>query len=112
MLILEGHDFGRQVFTAASKLAPAWAMRGGHDVAPAGLGSLAFVTPLGWTTLPHEADPLGRLGPDSHRCKLAASAQFRHDLVRDLEKTAAKKFRYDAEADATEVSWLPNGRRC
>ena len=62
MLILEGHDFGRQVFTAASKLVPAWAMRGGHDVAPAGLGSLAFVTPLGWTIRCHEENPLRDFG--------------------------------------------------
>jgi hypothetical protein len=37
-----------------------------------------------------------------HRCRFGSSAQFARILARDFEKTAAKEFRFDAEADATE----------
>jgi hypothetical protein len=51
----------------------------------------------------------GNLPAQMLRCRylrrLGASAQFRHDLVRDFEKTAAKRFRYDAEVDASAASW-------
>jgi hypothetical protein len=38
-----------------------------------------------------------------HRCRLAASAQFRQDLFRDFAICASKEFRYDAEVDATSA---------
>ena len=51
--------------------------------------------------------------PEQHRAKkievvsggrLAASAQFSQILVPNFTKTAAKKFRYDAEVDAPDAS--------
>jgi len=36
-----------------------------------------------------------------HRCRLAVSAQFPRSLVRKSEKSASKRFRYDASGDAT-----------
>ena len=37
----------------------------------------------------------------THRCELAASAQFLRSLVRNFERTASKRFRFDALVDAT-----------
>ena len=53
-----------------------------------------------WTTLYHEENPLHRFGLNTSR-SCAASQQFRLNLVRDSEKSALGRFRYDAEADAT-----------
>ena len=52
---------------------------------------------------PHAGKLPAQMLRSRHLRRLGASAQFRQDLVRDFEKTAAKKFRYDAEVDA------PNG---
>ena len=38
--------------------------------------------------------------------------QFPHNLVRQIEKTASKPFRSDAQADATDASFVVQRRVC
>ena len=59
----------------------------------------AFLTCFGWTTRCLEENPIHRFGLNTSR-SCDASLQFPLNLVRDSEKRALSRFRYDAEADA------------
>ena len=59
-------------------------------------------TNSGWTSFRQEKDSLGRFGPD--RCRLAASAQIRHDLVRDFAICASENPSELRAVDASDAS--------
>ena len=60
---------------------------------------------IGWTNTLHEAYRLRDFGHHT-AAGYAACPQFPQNLVRDFKKTASKRFRFDAQADATSCRYV------